>query len=977
MSTRFIVSAVVGVAVGYFSGSPQAGFQAFSLTYGVTGSLDPNKKVQGPRLDDTKLASAAYGAPMAYVEGHPRLAGNIVWCIDPKREVATETTQDGKGGPGVDTKTFTYEVDLRVVLSENPGVKPRRIWSNGALVWSAAAEADAETLLTQSNLTSWRDMRVYDGNPTQMPDPTEEAYVGLGNSPAYRDRSSIVFVGLNLGQSGQFPVLTIEVYTLGTVEEAGFVEDFSAGLGPYIPHGTPNPDVFSIVEGYSGAGLQVLGGLVTPISSSIIRTVATDPFTRFSALFKFDYLETTGNVDDAPAVNVFDAGGNVVGFSPAREKFYDSGQRAFVVFGAGAPQFVSDAALTVGLWYEIILQITSSSTCVVKLNLAGGALLKETTITGSFTEWTADRLGFADQSSIVDGTKPTVIYDNIVLGSPGQRITLEETPLDEVVQRQWVRAGLDASRIDVTALVGLFVRSMAVTQITSPRQILDMHAQARFFEFVESGDVVKCVLRGGAPVATIPFEDLGASAGDPVEPLPRKRGNELELPAQATVKFANVDDDYQDGAETSSRLATGSSIVTVAEIPIGMTPTEAKRLAENLVTDAFASIISVGPISLTRKWAKLEPTDVVLLTGRSGSLYRTRLLTRNDAGGVVTFTGVLDDATAVNSQALTSGGYNSSTLVRAVPATTPYLLDIPILRDVDNTPGFYVVFSAPGTWRGARLMRSVDDVTFEAVLDATARGSVGQATTMLGDWTGGNVTDERNSVTVSVGSGSALSSYTDDDLINGVAQPYLIGSEILYARDADLVSDGVWTLSGLLRSQRGTEWATGLHAAGEVFVVLAAAGMRRVQEQQADIGIPRYWRAMTFGAALSSATSKAFTDTGAGVTPYAPVDFQIMRDVASGDAAIDWHRRSRLSSRFLAEGIDPPLGELIEGYFVEIWDSTYATLKRTIPVAGAPSTVYTGAQQTTDFGSAQSTIYARVFQQSSAVGRGYPLQAAA
>ena len=100
MSTRLIVSAVVGVAVGYFAG-PQAGIQAFSLTYGVTGGLDPNKKVQGPRLDDLKMASASYGAPVAYVEGHPRIAGNIVWSTD-KREVATETSDGGKGGPGVE-----------------------------------------------------------------------------------------------------------------------------------------------------------------------------------------------------------------------------------------------------------------------------------------------------------------------------------------------------------------------------------------------------------------------------------------------------------------------------------------------------------------------------------------------------------------------------------------------------------------------------------------------------------------------------------------------------------------------------------------------------------------------------------------------------------------------------------------------------------------------------------------------------------
>lgn len=42
MSTRFVVSALVGVVVGVVTESPQAGFQAFSLSPGIGAAINPH-----------------------------------------------------------------------------------------------------------------------------------------------------------------------------------------------------------------------------------------------------------------------------------------------------------------------------------------------------------------------------------------------------------------------------------------------------------------------------------------------------------------------------------------------------------------------------------------------------------------------------------------------------------------------------------------------------------------------------------------------------------------------------------------------------------------------------------------------------------------------------------------------------------------------------------------------------------------------
>ena len=81
--------------------------------------------------------------------------------------------------------------------------------------------------------------------------------------------------------------------------------------------------------------------------------------------------------------------------------------------------------------------------------------------------------------------------------------------------------------------------------------------------------------------------------------------------------------------------------------------------------------------------------------------------------------------------------------------------------------------------------------------------------------------------------------------------------------------------------------------------------------------------------------------------------------------------RPRIAGGWL-NNADSVLGEASEAYEVEIYSSnTYVTVKRTITGLSSPTTTYTAAQQTTDFGSTQATIYFIVYQISATVGRGY------
>ena len=68
-----------------------------------------------------------------------------------------------------------------------------------------------------------------------------------------------------------------------------------------------------------------------------------------------------------------------------------------------------------------------------------------------------------------------------------------------------------------------------------------------------------------------------------------------------------------------------------------------------------------------------------------------------------------------------------------------------------------------------------------------------------------------------------------------------------------------------------------------------------------------------------------------------------------------------------------PLSEESELYEVDILDGS--TVVRTIKIS-SPTASYSAADQTTDFGSAQSSIDVKIYQLSAVVGRGYAAEAA-
>ena len=207
-----MVLTIAGSAIGGYFGGPYGAMAGGMIGGMIGGVIDqtvlaaPGPKVRGPRLTDLLIQNASYGQPIARVWGQVAIAGNLIWQR-PLKEVRTTRTQSsgGKGGSGPSSKSVTYSYYGRfaVGVCEGPIASFGRIWADGKLIRDAGGGGKYNGYFT-----------FYTGTETQAPDPTMQAYEGVGATPAYRGLAYVVATDLPLADFGnRIPNLKIEVIT--------------------------------------------------------------------------------------------------------------------------------------------------------------------------------------------------------------------------------------------------------------------------------------------------------------------------------------------------------------------------------------------------------------------------------------------------------------------------------------------------------------------------------------------------------------------------------------------------------------------------------------------------------------------------------------------------------------------------------------------------------------------------------------------
>jgi hypothetical protein len=543
--------------------------------------------------------------------------------------------------------------------------------------------------------------------------------------------------------------------------------------------------------------------------------------------------------------------------------------------------------------------------------------------------------------------------------------------LAALVRALCLRAGLPEARIDVSGLWGA-VEGYVIAGLESPRASISVLARHFGFDATESEGRVRFVMRGRAPALTLVPDAMVAAGETGAEPFELVRGQESEIAQALKWTIARADEDYDAAIVEARRITVESSRIAAETFAIAVPPEEAERRCRRALVEAWTGRESLS-FRLPPSRLALDPTDTIRLD-HDGRLVEYRI-TRTADETTRSMEAIRQDRTALD---LPPGDARPANLARPVVFGTPdvVFLDLPQLdAEVPAHRPWIATDARP--WPGQlAVVRSAGLDGFALVATVDARARMGRLAAQLFPGPVG-VLDVGNTLLVDMDSGT-LEGVTDLDLFGG-ANAFAVESspgrwEVMQAAVVELVAVGRYSLTRLLRGQRGTEGAMGAPTPVGARIVALDAAIVPLPIAEADLFLDWNWRIGPAVRDIADATYVAatFMPAGRGLLPFAPVHVEQpwRTGRTPGDLTIRWVRRSRDLSADAWEIGEPPLAEATEAYEVDIHNGV--TLKRTL-TSNTPSVLYSAAAQAADFGAPLGpgqSFTVRIFQISARLGRG-------
>jgi hypothetical protein len=548
---------------------------------------------------------------------------------------------------------------------------------------------------------------------------------------------------------------------------------------------------------------------------------------------------------------------------------------------------------------------------------------------------------------------------------PMQVLTPTTPSLQSVVGTICQRAGVPAAALDATALSGN-ITGYAWQGGQTMRAALEPLINTQFFSLNDIDGKLVATPRGGAVEMTLSADDLVRDDG--ADTIALDVTDESELPKQVTLGFISATQDYESGQQPARRINTTSTATDELNVAMVLTDDEASQIADKRLGALWGGQISAR-FAVSVRNLSIAPGAVISVPRGDRML---RLAVRK-----TTLNGNRIEVEAVSENAAAYTSWANGQVPATIPQTIAYLplsrlaaVDAPLLRDSDDTPGFYVAagpaVGGVGQWDGAVVQQQIGG-EYSDLVALTQAAPIGQASTVLGTWPIGEYRwDKVSTVDIALYCGSIASG------TRSAPNYVMIGSELVACTTVTALGGNAYRLSEFLRGLQGTEDAAATHAVGEQVLFVTGAGVRAVEESLSLNGTARTLRAATFGRSAVDAQTQPFTNANQRIKPV-PVSHFAASLVSGGGAAFKWRRGARKYNR-LANGAGVPLDEPAEQYEIEIANNAApSTVLRTFSVSSARAfTGYSQAQFLADFPVTTDTGLARIYQVSNRVGRGRP-----
>ena len=393
------------------------------------------------------------------------------------------------------------------------------------------------------------------------------------------------------------------------------------------------------------------------------------------------------------------------------------------------------------------------------------------------------------------------------------RQVADSIQVKDIVEAIALRVGLLAAQFNVSNLIQT-LHGYLLERRVQANVAIDPLRRFFFFNPISEDFKIQFPILGGAPVATIPEDDL--AAGDDgnirveVDKFVEEIINEIELPEVLEMESAGEFRDYQPQVQRAKLPATTTNSKRKRFLSFPgtfITDADAAQRLEQLLNQIIAKRRPVT-IRTSQKWLKLSPADVI--TVESEGLSHQIILGQMDIGAnnVIEMKGSSDDPSTLISFATGLGGNIPEQTITTTGPSEFFIMDIS-LRDQDDSFGVYAAggpFNNSG-WRGEEILRSADGNAYGpfAFIAGSRAVDHGFATTILPDADVG-VWDRDSQLSVTMLRGT-LPSSTEALVMDG-ANPLLVGGEVICYVDSVDNGGGNFTVSTLSRShgpRRGTQ----------------------------------------------------------------------------------------------------------------------------------------------------------------------------
>jgi len=455
----------------------------------------------------------------------------------------------------------------------------------------------------------------------------------------------------------------------------------------------------------------------------------------------------------------------------------------------------------------------------------------------------------------------------------------------DLIQALLERGGVDA--FEIGALSGE-VDGYVVDRPMRTRDALEPLVAGLGLRVVERGGRIAVI---GDEPAEVSLSVDAMALPDTGEPISIERRLEPR-PSTARVRFIDGGRDYQVGSALARTAGDGGGVDL--DLPAVCGAALANVAAERALIDGEGEHLTVmlGPLDALR----LEPGDVFAVEGQDG-MWRVTALDLAEAASA-----------RLEPVRVVVAGQDTGAFLRptgAEPVGAPFfrVLDLPPLPGAEDEADPLVVVAAD-PWRPMQVRAGPSSEALTLRAEVAQPATVGALTVALlpgprHRW------DRASTLTIRI-EGRAPESRNDLAVLagaNSVAISTSAGWELVQFRQADLIGDGIWRLSGLLRGQQGTEQAMRTGAGVGAIAVFLDADLPRATTSRAERGLPLIWRAGPRGLpGGDGVTEIAWTPTRLHDRPWSPAHLR-RRARADGGFDLTWIPRSRLDGdRWDGEG---------------------------------------------------------------------------